>query len=118
MGVALTESVPRGIGEWVPCYCCGRSYLATNMVSFDCHPDDALCVGCVAWLYDRRRPILRKLNPIWKFPARIRVRRAVSPVVAPPNHQRPEPTALYSHNVPHGGSGDRGTCGSGAARPP
>jgi hypothetical protein len=42
------------------------------MVRLHNHPDEALCVGCVAWLYDRSRPIARKLYPIWHLPARIR----------------------------------------------
>ena len=72
--VAVTEHVLPGGGDWAPCHCCGRSYPATNMVRFQYHPDDALCVSCVAWLYDRSRPIARKLYPIWPWLARIRAR--------------------------------------------
>lgn len=61
-----------GVGEWASCYCCGRSYPATNMVRFHRHPDDALCVGCVAWLHDCSRPIIRKLRPIWHLPEFVR----------------------------------------------
>ena len=72
---ALTEKRLPGAGDWVRCYCCGRSYLADHMVRFHDHPDDALCVGCVAWLHDRSRPVVRRLYPIWQLPALIRARR-------------------------------------------
>jgi len=69
--VSAPGAVPDG-GDWSSCYCCGRSYLATNMVRFECHPGDALCVGCVAWLHDCSRPIIRKLYPIWRLPTFVR----------------------------------------------
>jgi hypothetical protein len=69
--VSLPGMPPDG-DEWASCYCCGRFYLASNMVRFDCHPGDTLCVGCVAWLHDRSRTIIRKLYPIWRWPAFVR----------------------------------------------
>lgn len=44
------------------------------MVRFYRHPGDAVCVTCVAWLHNRSRPIVRRLNPILHLPARIRTR--------------------------------------------
>jgi hypothetical protein len=49
-------------------------YLATDMLRFHRHPDDALCVGCVAWLHDRSRPTVRKLHPTWQSLAFVRAR--------------------------------------------
>jgi hypothetical protein len=63
-----------GVGEWFPCHCCGRSYEARNMVRFDRHPEHGICVGCAEWLYNRSRPIVRRLHPIWQLPARVRAR--------------------------------------------
>ncbi len=68
----MTENALSGGRDWVPCHCCGRHYLAVNMVRFHSHPDDAVCVGCVAWLSNRSRPIVRKLHPISQLSARIR----------------------------------------------
>jgi hypothetical protein len=61
-----------GVGERAGCYCCGRSYPVANMVRFHHHPEDALCVGCVPWLRDSSRPIIRKLQPSWQLPAFVR----------------------------------------------
>ncbi len=69
--VGSPDAVPE-TGGWACCYCCGHSYLATNMVRFHRHPGDALCVSCVAWLHDCSRPIVRKLYPIWRLPAFVR----------------------------------------------
>lgn len=60
--------------EWLPCHCCGKSFPAENVVRFHDHPDDALCVMCVEWLYGRSRPIARRLWPMWQAPARMRSR--------------------------------------------
>jgi hypothetical protein len=67
-----SPGVVPGVGEWASCYCCGRFYPVTRMVRFYRHPDDALCVHCVAWLHDCSRPIIRGLRPIWQLPAFIR----------------------------------------------
>jgi hypothetical protein len=72
VGALGAFGAPLDVGEWGACYCCGRSYLTTNMVRFHRHPDDALCVGCVSWLHDCSRPIIRKLYPIWQLPAFVR----------------------------------------------
>jgi hypothetical protein len=69
---AVTEYLPFGAAEWLPCYCCGRSFESANMVRFRDHPEDGLCVSCVAWLDNASRPIVRRLNPVWKLPAFIR----------------------------------------------
>ena len=79
---ALAEDAPNGVSEWAPCHCCGLYYMAANMVHLEYHPDDAICVGCVAWLYDCRRPIVRRLYPIWRLPARIRAWITPNPAVA------------------------------------
>src|SRR5215469_7920479 len=71
---ALTENAALADSEFVPCHCCGRSFPAPNMVRFDRHPGDAICVTCVAWLHDRSRPIARRLNPILPLAGRIRAR--------------------------------------------
>jgi len=68
------DAVPAACG-WADCHCCGRSYPAVNMVRFHAHPDDALCVTCVAWLSERSRPIVRRLYPVWQLPARVRAAR-------------------------------------------
>jgi hypothetical protein len=98
---ALTESASPDASDWSPCHCCGRFYLTANMVRLHSHPDDALCVGCVAWLYDRSRPIVRKLYPIWRLPARIRAWRPPSPVTSTTNAQPPpiEPSARRTANA-------------------
>jgi hypothetical protein len=70
----LASVVTSQVDEWVPCFCCGRSFAAVNMVSFERHPDHSVCVACTEWLYTRSRPIARRLSPIWKLPARIRSR--------------------------------------------
>jgi len=90
----VTESALTGASDWASCHCCGKYYLAINMVRFEHHPDDALCVTCVAWLYDRSKPIFRKLYPIWELPARIRARRTSGAGVAHANGQAPEGSAL------------------------
>jgi len=92
----MTESTLSGMSEWAACHCCGLHYLAANMVSFEYHPDDALCVACVSWLYDRSRPIVRRLNPIWRLPVRIRAWRTPSSVGTSTNHRPPELGALCS----------------------
>lgn len=59
---------------WADCHCCGRTYPAQNVVRFYRHPEDAICVTCIDWLYARGRPIARRLWPVWQLPARIRYR--------------------------------------------
>jgi hypothetical protein len=63
------------------------------MVRFEYHPADALCVACVSWLYDRSRPIVRRLYPFWRLPVRIRAWRANGSVVTETNREAPEPPA-------------------------
>jgi hypothetical protein len=60
--------------DWILCHCCGKTFPAHNVVRFHCHPGDAICVQCAAWLYYRSRPIARRLNPTWHVPARMRPR--------------------------------------------
>ena len=69
---AVTGNASHRASEWIPCYCCGRFFPGTNMVSFHFHPADGLCVRCVEWLYSASRPIVHRLYPIWKLPTRIR----------------------------------------------
>ena len=90
------------MSEWAPCHCCGLHYLASNMVRFECHPDDAVCVACVSWLYDRSRPIVRKLYPLWRLPGRIRTWRANDSAVTNTNREAPEPLASCSVFAPDG----------------
>jgi hypothetical protein len=103
----MTENALPGVGDWAPCYCCRRSYLAANMVSLCHRSGDVLCVSCVAWLYDRSRPIVRKLHPIWEWPARIRLRRTPAPVTTNNHRGPPEPTALcFPSRAAHSEWGD------------
>lgn len=71
----MTDTRDGDAREWAPCHCCGKSFPAANVVRFDKHPDDALCVGCAQWLNDRARPIARRNSPLWPRPARIYLRR-------------------------------------------
>lgn len=71
---AATGSRPMAAGtgaaaQWAACYCCGLSFAASNMVAFHRYPEQGVCVGCVAWLYRRRRPIVRRIYPILQLPA-------------------------------------------------
>jgi hypothetical protein len=74
----LTDNATGVAGEWVACHCCGRSFPAANTIRFERHPDDAVCVGCAEWLYGHSRPIVRRLHPMWRLPARIRTWLAVT----------------------------------------
>ena len=89
----MTESALPATSQWAPCHCCGLHYLAANMVRFECHPADALCVACVSWLYDNSRPIVRRLYPLWRLPVRIRAWRENRSVVTNTNREAPEPLA-------------------------
>jgi hypothetical protein len=68
--LALTETMdePNGDAQWLACYCCGLSFVGSNMVAFHCHPDDRICVSCAAWLSSRSRPIARRIYPLWRMP--------------------------------------------------
>ena len=105
----MTESALTGASDWASCHCCGKYYLAINMVRFEHHPDDALCVTCVAWLYDRSKPIFRKLYPIWELPARIRARRTSGAGVTHANGQAPEGSALCQVSTSAGHRRPRGS---------
>ena len=80
----MREKFSADASHWIPCHCCGRSYPTENMVRFQRHPGDAVCVACVAWLGACSRPIVRRLYPLWQLPARVRAartrRRASEPV--------------------------------------
>jgi hypothetical protein len=91
----MTENALSGARDWIPCHCCGRHYLVTNMVRFEHHPDDAVCIGCVAWLHNRSRPIIRKLHPIWQLSARIRAWRTASSIATNARRGLPQPPALW-----------------------
>jgi len=65
----VTDKAPASC-EWLLCHCCGRSFPAGNMVAFHRNPGDRVCVTCAAWLYDRSRPISRRLFPVWRLRAR------------------------------------------------
>jgi hypothetical protein len=69
--LARAHSPSLAASEWAPCYCCGKSYGAENLVSFRCHPGDGICVLCAEWLYSCSRLIARRLHPIWQLPARL-----------------------------------------------
>jgi len=89
----LTENALPATSHWSPCHCCGLHFLAANMVRFEYHPEDALCVACVSWLYDRSRPIVRRLYPLWRLPVRIRAWRANGSVATNTNCEAREPLA-------------------------
>lgn len=98
----MTENALTAARDWVPCHCCGRHFPVTNMVRFELHPADAVCIGCVAWLHDRSRTIVRRLHPIWQLSARIRAWRAPSSIptnaslLPPQGAESCEPPALCS----------------------
>jgi hypothetical protein len=53
--------------RWVPCYCCGTSIQADNLVRFAQHPEDGVCVGCATGLQTQSLPVIDKIHPpIWK----------------------------------------------------
>ena len=73
---AVTDDASLSLTDWIPCYCCGRIYVASNMVRFNRHREDGLCVDCADLLYRCSRPIARRLYPILQLSARIRTRTA------------------------------------------
>jgi hypothetical protein len=75
----MTENAAPRVSDWLACHSCNRSYEAVNMMRFDYHPRDALCVPCAESLYNRSRPIHRRLHPIWPLPARIWARLRLAP---------------------------------------
>jgi hypothetical protein len=107
----MTENALTSARDWIPCHCCGRHYLVANMVRFELHPDDAVCIGCVAWLSHRSRPIVRKLHPIWHLSARIRAWRTPSSIATGASRPLPPPPALYSVHA------RTGRCNRGEASP-
>lgn len=44
---------------WAACHCCGRSFPAASMVTFDQHPGDHLCIPCLRWLCEQARRVIR-----------------------------------------------------------
>jgi hypothetical protein len=70
----ITDNAPPDISDWLPCHCCNRSYESVNMIRFDYHDGDAVCVKCAEWLYNKSRAIHRRLHPFWPLGARIRAR--------------------------------------------
>jgi hypothetical protein len=68
----LTAATADADDQWLACYCCGLSFVGSNMVAFRCHPEDRVCVGCAAWLSSRSRPIARRIYPLWRMPTYFR----------------------------------------------
>ena len=78
-GVQVAGTAFGQAGRWVECYCCGLSFEAPNMVSFDRHPEEGLCVGCTGLLWSRSRHIVRRMYPpLGQLPARARA--CIAPV--------------------------------------
>ena len=61
--MAAVHDTPAAAQEQVACYCCGRSIEADNLVRFDRHPHDGVCIGCATWLHKRSLPIVHKIHP-------------------------------------------------------
>ena len=61
--MAATHNGSAVTQEQVTCYCCGSPIEADNIVRFDRHPQDGVCIGCAAWLHDRSLPIVHRIHP-------------------------------------------------------
>lgn len=85
----MTENAPPHVSDWLACHSCNRSYQAVNMMRFDYHPGDALCVTCAESLYNRSRPIHRRLHPIWPLAPRALARLRPARKRLPPLHPDP-----------------------------
>jgi hypothetical protein len=67
--MATYHDVPVAAREELACYCCGEPFNASDLVRFDRHPHDGVCIGCAAWLHRRSMPIVHKIHPPfwWRF---------------------------------------------------
>lgn len=70
----MTITGDEAAGQWLRCFCCGLWFEVGNMVRFEKHPEDGVCVGCATWLHHRSQPIIRKIYP--QFWHRLQGRRA------------------------------------------
>jgi hypothetical protein len=61
--MAALHDPPAATQEQVACYCCGESIEASNIVRFDRHPGEGVCIGCAAWLHKRSLPINHEIRP-------------------------------------------------------
>jgi hypothetical protein len=65
--MATVPDVPVVSQERVACYCCGESVDDSNVVRFDQHPRDGVCIGCAAWLHKRSLAIGHEIRPpFWR----------------------------------------------------
>lgn len=40
------------------CFCCGRLVKAEeDIIRFEQHPDEGVCLRCAAWLHERSQPL-------------------------------------------------------------
>jgi hypothetical protein len=61
--MAAAQDVATGKHEQVACYCWRYILETSNIIRFDQHPRDGVCIGCAAWLHKRSLPILHKTYP-------------------------------------------------------
>ncbi len=61
--MAALHDTPAGTQEQVACYCCGESIEVSNIVRFERHPHDGVCIGCAAWLHKRSLAIGHEIRP-------------------------------------------------------
>jgi hypothetical protein len=61
--MAALHDTPAAAPKDVACYCCGRPIGASNIVRFDRHPRDGVCIGCAAWLHKRSLANVHEIRP-------------------------------------------------------
>jgi hypothetical protein len=65
--MAALHDMPADTQEPVTCYCCGCSIQAAEVVRFEEHPRDGVCIGCAAWLHQQSLPIVHTIRrPFWR----------------------------------------------------
>ena len=61
--MAALHDMPAGTQEQLACYCCGEPIEASNIVRFERHPHNGVCIGCAAWLHKRSLAIGHEVRP-------------------------------------------------------
>jgi hypothetical protein len=65
--MAALHDMPADTREPVICYCCGCSIQAAEVVRFEEHPRDGVCISCAAWLHKQSLPIVHTIHrPFWR----------------------------------------------------
>lgn len=57
------HNVPPATHEELACYCCGKSLNPSDLVRFERHSYDGVCIGCAAWLHERSLSVGRETLP-------------------------------------------------------